>query len=115
MVKKWGIDERLPLEEQKAKSGEGFDTKIKALPELVKMALILLAMIGAGLIIYGIMSSSSGGNSGAASGGVRNCILSSMGNAPDCSDNDGTLKKTTANGRSLGYCYGLDASGNCIS
>ena len=29
-------------------------------------------------------------------------------------DDDGALKKTTANGRDLGYCYGLDASGSCI-
>ncbi len=106
------IDKRLPLEEQKAKSGEGFDTRIKGMNFWVKAALILLAIIGAGLIIYEIMNSSDGGRS--VSGGVRNCILSAMGNAPDCSDDDGMLKRTTANGRDLGYCYGLDTSGNCI-
>lgn len=112
MSKKWGINEKMPLEEQSAKAREGFDTRIKGLPGWVKTALILLAIIGAGLIIYGVMNNSSGGGIG---GGVRNCILSVMGNPPDCSDNDGSLKKTTANGRDLGMCYGLDASGQCIN
>ena len=48
-------------------------------------------------------------------GGQRNCILSVMGNSPDCSDNDGTLKSTYANGKYVGECYGLDSSGKCIT
>jgi hypothetical protein len=111
-MKKWGrINDKMPLEEQSAKAREGFDTRVNGLPGWIKMALILLAIIGAGLIIYGIMNNSSGGGIG---GGQRNCILSVMGNPPDCSDNDGVAKATYANGKYKGICSGLSNSGACI-
>ena len=109
-----GIDKKLPLREQKVKSGERFDKKIMALPGWIKLALILLAIIVLGVVIYGFLSYPLDSGGEATSEGVRNCILSAVGNSPDCSDNDGTLKKTILNGVDLGYCYSLDVFGNCI-
>jgi hypothetical protein len=100
-----GIHEHL-----KAKSAQGFDTP-GLMPGWLRTVIIVAAIVAVVVAIYYIGKSGTGQHAG----GVRNCILSVMGNPPDCSDNDGTLKKTYANGRYVGVCKGIDNSGNCMS
>lgn len=87
----------------KENSAKGFDTP-GMIPGWLKTALIAAVIVA---VIIGGMYVLGGGER-------RNCILSVMGNDPDCSDNDGTLKDTYANGRYVGECTGLDNAGNCL-
>jgi hypothetical protein len=96
-------------EKVKHESSQGFDTKGNLMKTIAKIAIPLAIGFIIAIVVYTYVA-----NSGAGIGGQRNCILSVMGNPPDCSDNDGTLKSTYANGRYVGECYGLDSSGNCI-
>ena len=101
------------LEKEKAEAGSGFDSPgallVKKIAKVIAIAAITAAIVG--IVVYVFV-----GNSEApiVEGGQRNCILSVMGNPPDCSDNDGTLKATYANGKYVGMCYGLDMDGRCI-
>ena len=101
------------LEKEKAEAKSGFDTPgallVKKIAKVIAIAAITAAIIGT--IVYVSMRT---GEAPIVEGGQRNCILSVMGNPPDCSDNDGTLKATYANGKYVGMCYGLDMDGGCI-
>jgi len=96
-------------EKIKEQSGKGFDTKGNLMKTIIKIA-IAAAIIIAAVYVYTHFDDFGAG----IGGGQRNCILSVMGNPPDCSDNDGNLKSTYANGKYVGECYGLDSSGKCI-
>jgi len=101
------------LEREKSEASSGFDTPgallVKKIAKIIAIAAIAAAIIG--VIVYVFM----GSEAPSVGGGQRNCILSVMGNPPDCSDNDGTLKATYANGEYVGMCYGLDMDGKCIT
>jgi len=93
----------------KAGSGKGFDTP-GAMPGWIKT--VITVAIAAAVVIAIVYITSPG--TGQHAGGTRNCILSVMGNPPDCSDNDGTLKNTYANGKFVGVCTGVTNDGACI-
>jgi len=98
------------FERLKHESSKGFDTNGNLMKTIAKVAGIAAIAIIVAVVVYTYFSGSESG----IAGGQRNCILSVMGNPPDCSDDDGTLKQTFANGRYIGECYGLDNSGNCV-
>ena len=104
-MKNWGGKN----EALKHQASQGFDNSGNLMKTLIKIAIIAAAVIAIVAVIYTITNPGEG-----VGGGQRNCILSVMGNAPDCSDNDGALKTTYANGKYMGECYGLDTSGTCI-
>ena len=99
-----------PHEHLKAQSNKGFDTPGNLLKRIAKIAIPIAIAVIIAIVVYTYFSGSESG----IPGGQRNCILSVMGNAPDCSDNDGTLKQTFANGRYVGECYGLNNDGSCV-
>ncbi len=96
-------------ERTKEEASQGFDSPGRMLKTIAKVAIPIAIGIIIAIIVFSYVSN------GGIGGGQRNCILSVMGNPPDCSDNDGTLKATYANGKYLGKCYGLDDSGQCIT
>ena len=93
--------------------------KLKLLWYGVGAVAAIAALIAVFYVLTGksvsIDKSDSGGGGYQAGGEVRNCIKSVLGNPPSCSDNDGKLKKTTLNGKSLGLCSAIDAKNNCIT
>ncbi|HJX50623.1 MAG TPA: hypothetical protein VJ438_04120 [Candidatus Nanoarchaeia archaeon] len=97
-------------ERTKQEAGEGFDTPGRILKTIAKIAIPIAIALIIAIVVYTYIANPETG----IGGGQRNCILSVMGNPPDCSDNDGTLKTTYANGKYVGECYGLDNSGKCI-
>jgi hypothetical protein len=96
-------------EHMKANSAKGFDTP-GMMPGWLKAAIIIGIAAAIVVAVFYLVSPGTGQHSG----GTRNCILSVMGNAPDCSDNDGTLKDTYANGQYVGVCKSVDNNKNCI-
>ncbi len=85
----------------------------KSFSKATSIAIVVISvLLGLALAQY-IMS----GSLPFSGGPVRNCIKSALGGLPDCNDGrggDGTPKSTTVNGKSVGTCRNVTASGGCV-